>query len=256
MGRQWSGSGLIEMSSGLRSDVQNRIAKDFVVLRALSPHLGSARSARLKDLPSRWCKIMPIAVTECIYKITISGPVSMYLARWMSWCALWRRIWKAWSPPEIHSYSSRWSTGMLLYSLCDLQFRVRQHFCFYSKVLGPPGSSSQPLSGCWTLSQPRLCLRSSQAGWFLLHFSTLIEAQDFKFSFQAKPFEAWAGASYTDQLPHSFGEDKSYWTCTKHQVCAPRAPWCLWAMAPPFGNFLKILLFWTRHPSFMSSLRS
>ena len=168
MGRQWSGSGLIEMSSGLRSDVQNRIAKDFVVLRALSPHLGSARSARLKDLPSRWCKIMPIAVTECIYKITISGPVSMYLARWMSWCALWRRIWKAWSPPEIHSYSSRWSTGMLLYSLCDLQFRVRQHFCFYSKVLGPPGSSSQPLSGCWTLSQPRLCLRSSQAGWFLL----------------------------------------------------------------------------------------
>ena len=78
------------------------------------------------------------------------------------------------------------------------------------KVLGSPGSSSQPLSGCWTLSQPRLCLRSSQAGWFLLHFSTLNEAQDFKFSFQAEPFKAWAGASYTDQLPHSFGENKSY----------------------------------------------
>ena len=35
----------------------------------------------------------------------------------MSWCALWRKTWKAWSPPEIHSYSSRWSTGMLLWCL-------------------------------------------------------------------------------------------------------------------------------------------
>ena len=99
------------------------------------------------------------------------------------------------------------------------------NFSVSFKVLGSPGSSSQPLSGCWTLPQPRLCLRSSQAGWFLLHFFTLLEAQDFKFSFQAEPFKAWAGASYTDQLPHSFGENKSYWTCTKHQVCAPRVLW-------------------------------
>ena len=55
----------------------------------------------------------------------------------------------------------------------------------------------------------------------LLH---LDRSAGLNFSFQAKPFKAGAGASYTDQLPHSFGEDKSYWTCTKHQVFAPRAP--------------------------------
>ena len=53
MGRQWSGSCLTEMSSGHRSDVQNHIVKDSVVLRTPSHHLGSARSARLRDLPSR-----------------------------------------------------------------------------------------------------------------------------------------------------------------------------------------------------------
>ena len=68
------------MSSGLRSDVQNHIAKDFVVLRTPSPHPGSARSASLRDLPSRWCKIMPIAVTECILD-HISGPVSHLLGK-------------------------------------------------------------------------------------------------------------------------------------------------------------------------------
>ena len=133
----------------------------------------------------------------------------------MSWCALWRRIWKVWSPPEIHSYSSRWSTGMLCSACVTCNLRL-DNISVSFEVLGSPGSSSQPLSGCWTLSQPRLCLRSSQAGWFLLHFFSLLEGQDFKFSFQAEPFEAWAGASYTDQLPHSFGENKSYWTCTKH----------------------------------------
>ena len=101
----------------------------------------------------------------------------MYLARWMSWCALWRRTWKVWSPPEIHSYSSRWSTGMLCSACVTCNLRL-DNISVSFEVLGSPGSSSQPLSGCWTLSQPRLCLRSSKAGWFLLHFFTLLEAQD------------------------------------------------------------------------------
>ena len=91
----------------------------------------------------------------------------MYLARWMSWCALWRRTWKVWSPPEIHSYSSRWSTGMLCSACVTCNLRL-DNISVSFKVLGSPGSSSQPLSGCWTLPQPRLCLRSSQAGWLLL----------------------------------------------------------------------------------------